>query len=98
RGGAVGYITSRGFKLPDAADEMERSVWFNLWTKILWPYRELQPGEDLYWYESPSTAIVWRTRVTWVEAFPYSNLDDALTSLESRFVAHIDRGQPYLDG
>jgi hypothetical protein len=60
----VGYVTSRGFKLPDTTGDMDGSMWFNLWIKKLWPYDELEPGDDLYWYESPSRTIVWKTRVT----------------------------------
>ena len=56
-------VTSRGFSLPDSQTEMSDELWFNLWQSRLWPYYELREGDELYWYESPSKAIVWRTRV-----------------------------------
>lgn len=77
---------------------MDRSVWFNLWVNKLWPYSELQPGDELYWYESSSKKAVWRTRVMQVEAFQYSDLDSALDALDRAFGCTIDRSQPYLDG
>jgi hypothetical protein len=77
---------------------MSDEMWFNLWQKRLWPYHELQPGDDLYWYESPTKAIVWKTRVVQVEAFPYQALSEALKVMERRFGVKIDRLQPYLHG
>ena len=41
--------------------------------------------------------IVWKTRVTQVEAFPYSNLNKALDQLEEAFGDSLDREQAYLD-
>ena len=89
----MAYITSRGFLLPRTAVEMDDSIWFNLWRNKLWPYHALQPGDELYWYESPSKRIVWRTRVSQVEAFSYSDLDFALDRLDAAFGVTIDRGQ-----
>lgn len=93
----MAYITSRGFVLPTSADEMSR-LWFNVWSKRLWPYAELQPGDILWWYESPSSRLRWNTRVTDVEAFPYDALDDAMQRLEDIFDTSVDRGQDYLLG
>src|SRR5271166_1727344 len=47
-------VTSRNYVLPDNPDAFSNGLWFNLWTKKLWPYNELEPGDTLYWYESPS--------------------------------------------
>jgi hypothetical protein len=52
-------------------DAFSNGLWFNLWTKRLWPYKELEPGDTLYWYESPSKCIVWRSRVVEVLRFSY---------------------------
>jgi hypothetical protein len=93
----MAYITSRGFVLPRAADEMSR-LWFNVWSKRLWPYEALQPGDTLWWYESPSSRLRWKTRVTEVEAFPYDALDHAMQHLEDTFNTSVDRGQDYLLG
>lgn len=91
------YVTSRGFLLPESRKEMG-NVWFSLWRNRLWPYDNLQPGDELYWYESPSKRIVWRTLVTQVEAFPYASLAAALDRVDEAFEVEIDREQRYLDG
>lgn len=93
----MGYITSRGFVLPTAADDMS-GLWFNVWSKRLWPYGELQPGDELWWYEPPSSRLRWNTRLTEVEAFPYDTLDDAMQRLEDTFDTSVDRRQDYLLG
>jgi len=64
-------VTSRNYVLPDDADAFTNGLWFNLWTKKLWPYNELEPGNTLYWYESPSKWIVWKSRVVAVLRFAY---------------------------
>lgn len=91
------YITSRGFPLPRTVEAMKADLRFHVWTKQFWPYRELQAGDDLYWYETPTTTIVWKTRVEKVEAFPYSDIHDALHRLESELPWPILRSQAYLD-
>jgi hypothetical protein len=77
---------------------MDELVWFNLWHNKLWPYNELQPGDEVFWYESPSRKIVWRSRVVQVESFPYAELDSALDRLDVAFGCAIDRKQDYLEG
>ena len=92
------HVTSRPFELPDSATEMSHEIWFQLWQKRLWPYNELRPGDELYWYESPSKRIVWRTSIVQVEAFAYADRNDALLHLNELFDAEIDLTQPYLNG
>lgn len=93
----MAYITSRSFDLPTSIGEMSR-LWFNLWSKKLWPYKELQLGETLWWYESPSARLRWKTNVTDVEAFPYARLEEAILRLEETSGGSIDREQAYLAG
>lgn len=64
-------VTSRNYVLPDDADAFSNELWFNLWTRKLWPYNELEPGATLYWYESPTKCIVWKSRVVEVLRFCY---------------------------
>ena len=94
----MSLVTSRGFVLPESPSEMSDGIWFNLWQSRLWPYKELQVGDDLFWYESPTKAIVWHTQVEHVEAFPYSSIGQALDVMDERFNVSIDRSQSYLDG
>ncbi len=94
---SVDFVTSRGFRLPESPDEMG-DVWFSLWHNRLWPYEELREGDDLYWYETPTKRIVWRTRVVKVDAFPYESLDAAVDRIDDAFGVETDREQRYLDG
>jgi hypothetical protein len=87
-------ITSRGFRLPESADELADGYWFNLWRYKLWPYRELVVGDILYWYESPSQCIVWKTRVADVDRFCYDSKEAVRNWLEARF-GSLDAAQPY---
>src|SRR5487761_74292 len=89
------YITSRHFTLPVALSEMERPVWFNMWQKKLWPYKGVSVGDILYWFESGSGAIVWKTQVVGVDRFPYADKASAADRMEQRF-GRFDRGQRYL--
>lgn len=88
------YITSRGFALPESAEEMAEAFWFNMWRAKQWPYRELNSGDLLYWYESPSKSIIWRTEVTEVARFEYEDKSVAGRVLEERF-GEFDKLQSY---
>jgi hypothetical protein len=90
-------VTSRGFRLPESPDDMG-AVWFSLWRNRLWPYEQLREGDDLYWYETPTKRLVWRSRVTRVDAFPYTSVDAALDRIDEGFGVETDRKQPYVDG
>jgi hypothetical protein len=94
----MAHVTSRGFGLPDSKVRMSDGMWFNLWQMRLWPFHEIRAGDELYWYETPSKAIVWRTRIHQVESFSYSSLQKALDVMDDRFGVDIDRSQEYLVG
>ncbi|HXU36882.1 MAG TPA: hypothetical protein VN937_11015 [Blastocatellia bacterium] len=89
----MALITSRSFVLPQLSDAMRTYVWFNMWTRKLWPYNELDPGETLLWYESPNQRIVWSTNVTDVTRFPYSRREEVADKLK---LSAVDARQPYL--
>jgi hypothetical protein len=80
-----GFITSRGFALPTDAGEMDEKLWFNMWQRRLWPYKELDEGDTLYWYDTKELAIVWRSRVVQVERFEYANKDQVLKRFQVSF-------------
>ena len=61
---------------------MEHGVWFNMWRRKLWPYRELLPSDLLYWYESAFGKLVWKTRVLQVIRFEYKDKATAARRLE----------------
>ena len=88
------YIVSRGFMLPQTAQEFRNDYNFNLWSKQFWPYGEIELGDIRYWYETPSKRIVWKTRIVKVEGFPYQNRRHLREMLVTRF-GHYDEGTPY---
>ncbi len=67
------YITSRGYKLSSEISEIENHNWYNLWKNKQFPYNELLPGDTLFWYDTSSKKLVWKTQVIKVDRFPYSN-------------------------
>lgn len=80
--------------LPESANDLADRFWFNLWRLKLWPYRELIVGDTLYWYESPTKNIVWKSRVTDVERFFYDSKKAVKERLKARF-GDFDTTQPY---
>jgi hypothetical protein len=92
----MSFITSRNYVLPDTPDAFGSALWFNLWTKKLWPYTELEGGDTLYWYESPSKCIVWKSRVIDVLRFSYQGKEEVEKKLN---LTPVQAVQPYfVDG
>lgn len=87
------FITSRR-NLPSSKAEMGEPFWFNMWKKKLWPYEELNKGDTLYWYESGSKKIVWKTTVLDVDRFSFNGKEEARQILKKRF-GEFDDTQPY---
>lgn len=85
------YITSRRFELPQTAAEMRTWLWFSMWRTKQWPYRDLDEGDILFWYESPSQRIVWKSRVLRVEQFCYRSKAFAAQQITNSF------GDPNVD-
>jgi hypothetical protein len=91
-----GFVNSRGFALPADAGEMTEKLWFNMWQRRLWPYNELHEGGTLYWYDSTEQAIVWRSQVTQIERFEFSNKDEVRARFEAVFGV-TDLNDAYFD-
>lgn len=77
----MAFITSRNFTLPASVRDLAAGPWHNMWAKKQWPYRELQEGMTLYWYESPSGCIVWQSRVDGINRFAYESKDEVKKKL-----------------
>ncbi len=91
------YITSRSFTLPEDSKELEKSDWFNMWAKQLFPYKELLIGDILYWYDSTKNAIVWKTKVTEIVRFPYQSKQEIISNFkdvsnENYFKTRAEKG------
>lgn len=95
-GAKSGFITSRGFALPTDSGEMGENLWFNMWQRRLWPYKELDEGDTLYWYDTKEQAIVWRSRVAQVERFEYANKNEVRKKFQVSFGLD-DLNDPYFD-
>ena len=90
------FVTSRSFPLPTTPEGMAERSWFNLWQNRQWPYREVEPGDTLYWFDTAERAIVWETRVGRLETFSYQTLDEARQWLRT-FFGDPHLTDPYLD-
>lgn len=86
------YATSRSFVLPISPEEMSTALWFNLWKNKNWPYRELEVGDVVLWYESATQRLRWLTKVVEVHRFEYSSKADVAQQLD---LDQEDRTQPY---
>jgi hypothetical protein len=89
------YLTSRSFRIPEDMMCDPDRFWFNLWQNKLWPYERLQDGDVLYWYETPTRRIVWKTIVEKVRTFTYQSRSEAFDTLRKEF-GSFDENQPYL--
>lgn len=78
------YIVSRG-DVPNSAQEMEKYFWFSMWNRRFWPYRGLKVGDVLYWYETKSKRIVWKSCVTKIDKFPYASKEMVAFRLKNSF-------------
>ena len=66
------FITSRGYTIPDDWDEFQQTFWFNMWQKRMFAYSEVSEGDVLFWYDSQSQSIVWKSKITKLDKFEYS--------------------------
>jgi len=96
----MSFVTSRNYELPATPEAFGNELWFNLWMKKIWPYNELGIGDMLYWYESPSKCIVWKSRVVDVLRFSYQRKKEveqklgltAVQAAQSYFVGGPESG------
>lgn len=91
------YVTSRRGLRTKTKSEMG-GVWFSMWQKKLWPYDELERGDELWWHDSSAVQLRWKTKVLRAEPFQYSDLDEAIDRIDTLFGGMTDRGQEYLNG
>lgn len=75
---------------------MARYVWFSMWKPKFWPYKELKVGDIIYWYESISKQIVWKSRVTKIDRFEYANKEEVVRRLRNTF-SSFDSSDDYIN-
>jgi hypothetical protein len=92
------YITSRHRKLPIAGKELADDVWFNLWKSRLWPYEQLMVGDVLYWYETKSQALVWKSTVVKIERFAYEKKSEVIEKLQKLSRAIVSNDYYFREG
>jgi len=88
------FLVSRGFELPKDEDTMKNNLWFSLWSRKQWPFDKLDIGDFIYWYETPSKKIVWKTCVDILEKFEYKTKGELAERLISCF-GEVDFSQSY---
>lgn len=88
------YITSRGFSIPTNQKEMEQSNWFNMWKRKNFPYSELLAGDILYWYETKTQKLVWKTIISSVERYPYANKKNVFEKYENPYGSNYYPSRP----
>jgi hypothetical protein len=79
------FITSRGYKIPDDWEGLQQKLWFNMWQNFKWPYDEVWEGNVLFWYDSKSRAIVWKSKITKLDKFEYSTKQEMRERLIKTF-------------
>lgn len=67
------YIISKNISLPEDISGMERPDWFNMWKNKQFPYRNLEMGDFLYWYDTKKKSLVWKSIVVKIERQEYSD-------------------------
>lgn len=91
------YLSSRGYPLSESAEEVSKQVSYNLWKTRVWPYREIVSGDVVYWYESVTRRIVWKSRLVDTERFSYDTKDEVRERL-GKWLGHFDADEPYFVG
>jgi len=90
-------MTSRSVDLPNSLEDWASNFHFNLWATEQWPYRELEEGTGVLWYEGRQKLLTWETRVIQLDRFKYSSLDEVGNRLLERF-GSFNATQPYMKG
>jgi hypothetical protein len=67
------FIISKGRGLPKDKFGMESELWFSMWEKRNFPYKELLNGDILYWLDTKEKRLVWKTEVLNVIRYKYSD-------------------------
>lgn len=86
------YIVSRNYKI--STDVFESNVFFNIWTKKMWPYNDAKIGDAIYWYDRMTNKINYRCKIIKLKKFEYSNKTALLDGLVG-FFGHL-QAQDYL--
>jgi len=90
----MAWITTRRYKLPTKTEEMANLTEYNCWKIRLPPFSGLMVGDLLYWYETPSQSLVWRTEVTSVDSFQYDTKQELRNKL-IQFFGYLDESESY---
>jgi hypothetical protein len=91
------YMVSRSHELPQSIQDWAKAHYFNAWRQKLWPFRELELGSILLWYEGKKKTLTWETRVVQVDQFEYLSMRELGTRLNHGF-GGFEPDQDYLKG
>ena len=79
------FVTSRGYSIPTDWTNFQQAFWFNMWQRRVWPFKEVSQGDLLYWYDSKSQKIVWKSEVTKLERYEYTTKEELREKLLGEF-------------
>lgn len=83
------FIISRATEaIPEDISQLKKEVWFCMWRKRMWPYREVGTGNTLYWYDTDEKAIALKSQIIAFDRFKYESKDEVRQRIIDRF--HID--------
>ncbi|TMC59637.1 MAG: hypothetical protein E6J26_03345 [Chloroflexi bacterium] len=87
----MSFITSRSYEIDYKPSDDE----YHMWRRKLWPYVEVDRNQLLYFYETPTQCLVWKTRITEVERFEYNSKSEARRGLKNFFGYDHEFDSPY---
>ena len=88
------YITSRGFELPTDESEMEYADWYNMWNNRNFPFYELLVGDILYWFDTKTQKLVWKTQIVTIDRLPYSDKQEVFNRFLGSVNSKYHEGRP----
>jgi len=86
-------IVSRN-DLPVSESALRDQVWYHLWQNRQWPYKELLFSDTIYWFDTDSRRIVWKSNVSKIVKFTYPNKGFIGDRLAAEF-GEADTKHPY---
>lgn len=86
------YIVSRGYEIDEQV--LKENVFYQVWSKKLFPYKNLKVDDIIYWYDRKLNKINYKTEVAKIARFEFSNRKALLDGI-NKFFGHV-QGEDYL--
>lgn len=79
------FLSSRPYRFGESSEEVSKQVAYNLWKQKRLPWNELVSGDTVYWYETPTKRVAWRSRIADVKRFKYTSKEEVHDNLAKWF-------------